>query len=357
MKITDIKTQVVAIPLITTFKTALRTVSQVENVLITVLTDSTLVGFGGAAPATVITGDTVLSIIGGIEVIRDSIVGMDIDTPESILQRLNNCIIGSMSAKAAVDMAIYDLVAKSLNIPLYRLLGGRTHDVATDMTISIDSPEKMAAQSKEKIGQGFTTLKIKVGGNPKLDILRLQFIRQAIGSETAIIIDANQGWSAKEAVLVGKELERRAIAIDLMEQPVPARDYEGLRFVRDNVSFPVYADESVFSPQDALKLIGMQAVDGLNIKLMKCGGIYNALKIAAIAETAGVPCMIGSMMESHVSVTAAAHLAASLTIISRADLDAALFCSINPAQGGISYHGARVIIPDAPGLGIESIST
>ena len=356
MQITDIKIQVVTIPLISTFKTALRTVSQVENVLITMLTDSSLVGFGGAAPAAVITGDTLLSIIGGIEHIRDNVVGMDIDNPESVLQRLNNCIIGSMSAKAAVDMAIYDLVAKSLNIPLFRLLGGRTRDVETDMTISIDSPEKMGADSKQKVSQGFTTLKIKVGGNPNLDILRLQSIRQAIGSETRLIIDANQGWNAKEAVRVGKELERRAIPVDLMEQPVPARDYEGLRFVRDNVSFPVYADESVFSPQDALKLVDMHAVDGLNIKLMKCGGIYNALKIAAIAETAGIPCMIGSMMESHVSVTAAAHLAASRTIIGHADLDAALFCSINPAQGGISYHGSRVIIPDTPGLGIESIS-
>ena len=266
MKITDIQIQVVTIPLITTFKTALRTVRQVENVLITVLTDSGLVGFGGAAPAAVITGDTVSSIVGGIEHIRDNIVGMDIDNSESILQRLNSCIIGSMSAKAAVDMAVYDLMAKSLNIPLYRLLGGRTHDVETDITISIDSPEKMAAESKEKVGQGFATLKIKVGGNPKLDIQRLQSIHEAIDSETRIIIDANQGWSAKEAVQVGKELERRAIAIELMEQPVPARDFEGLRYVRDNVAFPVYADESVFSPQDALKLIGMHAVDGLNIK-------------------------------------------------------------------------------------------
>ncbi len=356
MKITDIKIQLVTIPLKSTFKTALRTVRQVENVLITILTDSSLVGFGGAAPAAVITGDTVSSIVGGIEHIRDNIIGMDIDNWESILQRLNSCIIGSMSAKAAVDMAVYDLVAKSLDIPLYRLLGGKSHAVVTDMTISIDSPEKMAAESTEKINQGFTTLKIKVGGNPQLDILRLQSIREAIDSETRIIIDANQGWSAKEAVQVGKELERRGITIELMEQPVPARDFAGLRYVRDNVTFPVYADESVFSAHDALQLIGMHAVDGLNIKLMKCGGIYNALKIAAIAETAGIPCMIGSMMESHVSVSAAAHLAASQTIIGRFDLDAALFCSINPAQGGISYQGARVIIPEAPGLGIEAIT-
>ncbi|MCF6239114.1 MAG: hypothetical protein L3J79_09970, partial [Candidatus Marinimicrobia bacterium] len=143
--------------------------------------------------------------------------------------------------------------------------------------------------------------------------------------------------------------------IELMEQPVPAHDFEGLRYVRENVSMPVYADESIFSPHDALTLVSMNAVDGLNIKLMKCGGIYNALKIVAIAETAGIPCMIGSMMESHISVAAAAHLAASRTVIKRYDLDAPLFCSFNPAVGGISYQGSKVCFSDAPGLGIESI--
>ncbi|OEU47852.1 MAG: dipeptide epimerase [Desulfobulbaceae bacterium S3730MH12] len=355
MKITGIKSQVVSIPLVTTFKTALRSIDQIENIIVTVLTDSGQVGFGSAAPVAVITGETVSSIIGGIEHIGDSLSGMEIADWENIFQRLNSCIIGNMSAKAAVDMAIYDLLAKSLDIPLYRLLGGMTCNVETDITVSIDTPEKMIAESKERLGRGFDTLKIKVGGDPELDIRRLELIQEAVGSETRIRIDANQGWSAKEAVQVGRELERRGVVIELMEQPVPARDFEGMRYVRDNVAFPVYADESVFSPRDALELIGMNAVDGLNIKLMKCGGIYNGLKIASIAETAGIPCMIGSMMECHISVSAAAHLAASRTVIDKYDLDAPLFCSTNPASGGISYQGSRVCFSDDPGLGIEAI--
>lgn len=355
MKITDINTRLVTIPLITTFKTALRSVDRIENILVTVLTDSGQVGFGSAAPAAVITGETVSSIIGGIEHIRDSISGMEIGNSEKIFQRLNGCIVGCMSAKAAVDMAIYDLLAKSLEIPLYRLLGGVTHDVETDITVSLDTPEKMIAESREKMKRGFRILKIKVGGDPDLDIRRLQSIQEAIGSEIKLRIDANQGWTAKEAVRVGKELEHRGIEIELMEQPVRALDFEGLRYVRDNIAFPVYADESVFSPGDALELTGMNGVDGLNIKLMKCGGIYNALKIVSIAETAGIPCMIGSMMECHISVSAAAHLAVSRTIIGRYDLDAPLFCSMNPAAGGISYQGSRVCFSDAPGLGIDEL--
>ncbi len=355
MKITAINIKVVNIPLITTFKTALRSVDQIENIIVTITTDSKLVGFGGAAPTAVITGETTASICGAIEHIRDNIVGMYFTESENIFQRLNNCIIGNSSAKAAVDMAIYDLLAKALEVPLYQLLGGMINPLETDITVSLDTLEKMISESRKKLNGGFNILKIKVGGDPELDIKRLQSIREAIGSDALIRIDANQGWSAKEAVQVGQELERKGVNIELMEQPVPARDFEGLRYVREHVSMPVYADESVFSPRDALDLVGMDAVDGLNIKLMKCGGIYNALKIAAIAETAGVPCMIGSMMESPISVAAAAHLAASRTIIKRYDLDAPLFCSINPAVGGISYQGSKVCFADAPGLGIESV--
>ncbi|MDX2496249.1 MAG: dipeptide epimerase [Desulfuromusa sp.] len=355
MKITDIKIQIINIPLVATFKTALRSVDQIENIVITIMTDTDLVGFGGAAPTAVITGETTSSIGGAIEHIRDSILGMSLTEVENIFQRLNNCIVGNSSAKAAVDMAIYDLLAKNLKVPLYQLLGGMSSTLETDVTVSLDTPEKMIRESKEQLSAGFNTLKVKVGGDPELDINRLQLIREAIGSEARIRIDANQGWSAKEAVQVGKELERNGVDIELMEQPVLARDFNGLRYVREHVNMPVYADESVFSPRDALDLIGMNAVDGLNIKLMKCGGIYNALKIAAIAETAGIPCMIGSMMESNVSVAAAAHLAAARSIISRYDLDAPLFCSINPAVGGITYQGSRVCFSDTPGLGIESI--
>jgi L-alanine-DL-glutamate epimerase-like enolase superfamily enzyme len=151
-------------------------------------------------------------------------------------------------------------------------------------------------------------------------------------------------------------LLNRGINIELMEQPVAARDFSGLRYVREQLSVPVFADESVFSPRDALELIQMGAVDGLNIKLMKCGGIYNALQIAAIAEAAGIPCMVGSMMESCISVGAAAHFAASRTIVTRFDLDAPFFCSLNPVVGGISYQGSRVCFSMSPGLGIDALN-
>ncbi len=356
MRITNIKTSTIAIPLKTVFKTALRVVDTVENVVVVIETDCGEKGIGSAAPAPVITGETLSSILGGIDHIRSCLIGMDVEDHERLFQKLNSCIIGNMSAKAAVDMAIHDLIGKFFKHPLFRLLGGNAHDVQTDVTISLDTLEKMVLESREKVSQGFSVLKIKVGDDPKLDVQRLQAISSEIGEDIKIRIDANQGWTPKEAVYVGKQLKKRNIAIELMEQPVHAKNFEGLKYVREKVSFPVYADESVFSAQDALKLIEMKAVDGINIKLMKCGGIYNAKKIAAIAESAGIPCMIGSMMECHISVTAAAHLAVSSSAITGYDLDAPLFCSTNPIEGGIDYEGSLIHLPESPGLGIEKLN-
>ena len=356
MKITDITHKTVTIPLVVPFKTALRTVKQIENVLVTVMTDANHCGYGGAAPTAVITGDTLASIRGGIEHIRDHIVGMQIEAAEDLFQTLNNCLVGNTSAKAAVDMAIYDLIAKSQGVPLYRFLGGAGRSLVTDITISLDTPEKMVADCKKRFASGFNILKIKVGNNPELDIERLQAIYDEVGNQVQIRIDANQGWSPKQGVYVGKELVSRGINIELMEQPVAARDFVGFRYVREHLPVPVVADESVFSPRDALDLIQMGAVDGLNIKLMKCGGIYNALKIATIAEAAGIPCMVGSMMESHLSVGAAAHFAASRSIVTRFDLDAPLFCSVNPVVGGIFYQGSNVCFTNTPGLGVEALN-
>lgn len=360
MKIVGITTEIITIPLIKTFKTALRTIDTVENVVVTIKTDTGEKGYGSAAPTPVITGDTLASIQGAIEYISPFLTGLEIINYELLFQKLNSCILGNMSAKAAIDMAVYDLLGKAHKTPLYKFLGGAVNTIETDITISLNPVHEMMEESRQKTREGFNILKIKVGDEPDLDIARLEAIKDAVEDavedDVQIRIDANQGWSPKEAVFVGQEIEKRNIPVVLMEQPVLARDFAGLKYVRDNIALPVFADESVFSPQDALQLINMGAVDGLNIKLMKCGGIYNALKIAAIAESANIPCMIGSMMECSISVTAAAHLAASRSIIKGYDLDAPLFCSSNPAEGGMIYNGSTVSLSDLPGLGIKSIT-
>jgi o-succinylbenzoate synthase len=357
MKITDIQIGHISIPLKKPFKTALRTVNRVEDVVIKVITDTGHVGYGEAPPTGVITGDTTGSIVGAIEeYIKKHIIGMDVENIEEIMLRLDKALVKNTSAKAAVDIAIYDLYGQLYNAPLYMLLGGYRKEIATDITISVNEPEQMAKDSIEAVALGYKTLKIKVGKDASVDIRRMKAIREAVGYDVDLRIDANQGWKPKEAVKTLRQMEDAGLNIEFVEQPVEAHDFEGLKYVTDNVSIPVLADESVFSPMDAMKIIQMRAADFINIKLMKTGGIHNALKICSMAEVCGVECMIGCMLESKISVTAAAHLAAAKSIITKVDLDGPVLCSEDPIEGGAVFDNFRITLNDEPGLGFKKIS-
>lgn len=356
MKITDIKIGRISVPLRTPFKTALRTVNSVEDIIVEVRTDTGHVGYGEAAPTGVITGDTTGAIVGAIQDhIKKTLLGMDIENIEEIMIKLNSCVLKNTSAKAAVDIAIYDLYAQLYNAPLYKLLGGYRNEITTDITISVNDPEEMAKDSIDAINRGYDVLKIKVGKDAKKDMERMKAIRDAVGYEVKLRIDANQGWKPKEAVKLLRNMEDAGLDIEFVEQPVHAHDIEGLKFVTDNISIPVLADESIFSPQDALKVLQNRAADLVNIKLMKTGGIYNALKICSLAEIYGVECMIGCMLEAKVSVNAAVHLACAKSVITKIDLDGPVLCSEDPVVGGVIFDEKKISLPDSPGLGVKSI--
>lgn len=356
MKIVDIFLGSISVPLKKPFKTALRTVDRINDVVVKVVTDTGHVGYGEAPPTAVITGDTIGSIKCAIEeFIKPKIIGLEIENIEEIMKRINNVLIKNTSAKAAVDIAIYDLFGQLYNAPLYKLLGGYRNEITTDITISVNSPEEMVQDSLDAVRKGYKTLKIKVGKDPRIDIERIQSIKKAVGNDIDLRVDANQGWNPKEAVTILREMEDMGLSIELVEQPVKATDLMGLKYVTDRVSIPVLADESVFSLEDAIWIIQNRAADLINIKLMKTGGIYNALKICSIAETYGVECMIGCMLESKLSVTAAVHLAAAKSIITKVDLDGPELCSVDPIEGGPIFKDYRIILTDEPGLGFKKI--
>ncbi|WP_395549092.1 MULTISPECIES: dipeptide epimerase [unclassified Lacrimispora] len=357
MKIVKIETAKVNIPLVTPFKTALRTVDSVNDIVVRITTDDGQTGFGEAPPTAVITGDTHGSILSAIEeFIAPAIVGMEIENLDGIMKKLHGCILKNSSAKAAVDMAVYDLFAKSCGKPLYKILGGGRGEIETDLTISVNGVEEMVVDSLKAVSQGFRILKIKVGKESKKDVERIQAIRQAVGPDIKLRIDANQGWSAKEAVKIIRTLEDMGIGMDLVEQPVNAHDFEGMKFVTSQVYTPILADESVFSPEDAIRIISERAADLINIKLMKTGGIHEALKICAIAESFGMECMIGCMLESKIAVSAAAHLAAGRGIITRADLDGPSLCREDPYIGGPVFDGPKIVMNEDSGMGISRVA-
>ena len=356
MKIQSIEIGKVSIPLKKPFKTALRTVHSAEDIIVKVIADSGEVGFGNAPPTAVITGDSQDSIIAAIrDTLAPKLVGMEIDNLEGIMTALDTGMLHNCSAKAALDIAVYDLFGKCYGLPLYKLFGGYCRSMETDLTISLNEPEEMVRDSLEAVAEGYTALKLKVGNDPALDIRRVQAIRDAVGPNVKIRLDANQGWNAKEAVRTIRRFEADGLDIELIEQPVKAHDFDGLKYVTDHVETDIMADESAFGPYEVFRLLSMRACDLVNIKLMKAGGLHNAVKIAHFAETMGVQCMMGCMLESKVGITAAASLAAGKRIVTRADLDAAVLLAEDPVVGGVSFDKNQLILSDAPGLGITEV--
>lgn len=356
MKITDIRLAKLSVPLHVPFKTALRTVNSVEDVIVEIHTDTGLVGYGEAPPTGAITGDTTGAIVGALrDHIIPTLVGQEIDALEPLMKRLDRSIVHNTSAKAAVDIALYDLYGQMLGAPVYKLLGASRKSITTDITISVNPPEEMARDALAALSRGYDTLKIKVGIDPTLDVARLTAVREAVGKDVRLRIDANQAWTPKQAVMLLNRMQDRGLDIELVEQPVPGRDFEGLRYVTERSYVPVMADESVFSAEDAMTIMQMGAADLINIKLMKCGGIHNALRIASAAEVYGVECMIGCMLEAKVSVNAAVHLACAKSIITKVDLDGPVLCSEDPVEGGSIFDERTITVSDAPGLGVSGV--
>ena len=356
MKIREIKIGKVSIPLKKPFKTALRQVNSAEDIIIKVIADTGEVGYGNAPPTAVITGDSQHSIVAAIrDTIGPQIIGMDIDNLEKIMTTLDVSMVHNNSAKAALDIAVYDLFGQLHGLPLYQLFGGYRNVMTTDLTISVNEPEEMVRDSIEAVAEGYTALKLKVGTDAALDIKRVQAIRAAVGYDIKIRLDANQGWNPKEAVRTIRKFEDLGLDIELIEQPVQARDFTGLKYVTDHVETDIMADESAFGPYEVFQLLSTKACDLINIKLMKAGGLHNAIKIASFAETVGIQCMMGCMLESKVGITAAASIAGGKKIISMADLDAAVLLAEDPVVGGVSFYKNQLIIPSIPGLGITDV--
>lgn len=352
MKITKINTKRVEIPLVEPFRISLGVITSAAQIRVEVETDEGLVGIGEGSAAVLISGETLESIEAAVKIIERDLIGCDPMDIEKIYYLMDRAIAHSPSAKTAIDLACYDLMGKITGTPLYKLLGGYSNTFETDMTVGINDPAYMAEKAKGHVADGFDTIKTKVGTTVEEDVARVKAIREAVGPDVKIRLDANQGWNPKEAIAVINKLAD--YDIELIEQPVPYYDFEGLAFVTAHSPIPIMSDESVFNSKDAMRAVKMHAVDLINIKLMKCGGIREALKINAIAEAAGIECMLGCMAEeSNIGITAAASLGAAMKNITRADLDAHLTLSNIPYKGGVQMTGGKtMVLPDAPGLGI-----
>ncbi len=351
MKIKKIEIYNFDIPLHEPFRIAIGTMAAVNGVLVRVLTDSGLYGIGEACPFLPITGETQESNIAAARAIREIILDKDPLRIEALVDGFGKIVHSNPSAVAAYDMALYDLLGKAAGLPLYKLFGGYRSSFETDLTTGLNTPEKMVASVKKSLALGYRQIKIKVGEDPEMDLIRVAAVREAIGPEVKLRLDANQGWTVPQAMWVLKRME--PYKIEFCEQPVKDSDIYGLKQVRTQSPVPIMADESLFSPADAIKLIKEEACDYFNIKLMKSGGLHNSLKIAHVAAAANLKCMVGCMLETRLGLTAAAHLVASQKNIVFADLDGNSEHQVDPIIGGIKIEKGTIYLPEEPGLGCD----
>ena len=324
-----------------------------ENLAIKITTDDGIVGWGEASPCAEITGDSQATNYATAQIMARLIKGKDATAIEDRMREINSVTVGDPSVKSAFDMALHDIASKAANMPLYKYLGGERREIRTDLTIGIkDTIEETVAQAKDIVASGFDAIKLKVGRPGLEDVAYVKAVREEIGPDISLKIDSNQGWDYPTAVANINAMEE--FNLEYSEQPIAAWDYEGLSRLRNKVTLPICADESVFDHRDALKLVKMDAVDYLNIKLGKSGGIHTGLKINAIAEAAGMKCMIGCFAESRMGLSAAAHLVIARPNIHFIDLDSCYHFKTDPVIGGMTYDdkvGGLVHVPDDIGHG------
>lgn len=352
MRILRLETWPVTMRLVEPYTIAYETVDSTTNVFLRIVTDGGPCGYGCAAPDLQITGETPESVLRALgEVVEPAVRGADALRPAWLLESLRDELRPHCSAKAAFDMALHDLLGKQAGLPVWKLLGGYRESIKTSVTIGILPEAETLERAQDWIGRGFTSLKLKGGADVESDVARVLKVREAVGGEIELRFDANQGFTVEQAVRFVDET--RSARIELFEQPTPKAEPALLARVARQVHVPVMADESLMTLRDAFHLARDELVDMVNVKLMKVGGIADALQINAVARAAGLEAMVGCMDESALGIAAGLHFALARPNVEYADLDGHLVLEGDPAAEAVAIRGGVLYPNDRPGLGID----
>ncbi len=351
LSIKQVELYKVCIPLIEPFITSLGREDYAENLFVKIVTHQRLNGFGECSPYMPINGESTETCFVVGQYFAKILKGRDPLQIEEHILEMDKIIYANSSIKSAFDMALYDIASQHSGLPLYKYLGGSNNKViTTDYTVSIGEPGKMAADALKIKEEGYPTIKVKLGQDGRKDLERIKMIRQAVGNEIPLRIDANQGWSFEEATETLKSLAK--YDIQHCEEPIPRWDFMRLAELKNASPIPIMSDESCGDEHDAARLIQLGACDYMNIKLGKSGGIFKALKMVRLAEEANVHLQVGAFMESRLGMTAFAHFSLCSPLIIHYDFDTALMFKEDPVTGGIKYEKNGVIkVPETPGLG------
>lgn len=354
MKIAKVEVFPVALPLRNPFSIASGTMTHTLHAVVLIATDDGIIGYGEAATWHVVTGYDQHELIWVIErYLGPAIIGMDPFDIEAIMMKMDHVLPKNLMAKAGIEMACQDLCGKTLGVSLSRLLGGSlTNSVEVIQVVDIVPPEDAVRNAAGFVEEGYRCIKIKIGLNPKEDIERVRVVRETVGPDIRLRVDGNQGYDRSSAMKVCKALE--PFDLQWIEQPLPDWDLEGLALLGHTISTPIAVDESICGIHDVYRIARIGAADVINIKLSKCGGITNSLKIAHAAQSMGLSCFLGGCLESGLGTAAALHFAASCpNLCAGAELPGSvIFTDDIIAEPFIPDRGI-ITPPTGPGIGVE----
>lgn len=355
MRITRLEAEPLEMRLTEPYSIAYESIDSAFNVFLQLETDEGFIGLGCAAPDPAITGETAEMVLDGIRnTVEPLLKGADPLRISLVNEQLSEEIPGRPSVRAAVDMALRDILGKKAGLPLWRLLGGFRDRILTSITIGILPADETVKTARARVTEGFRCLKIKGGSEVAEDIEKMIRVREEVGPDITLRFDANQGYSVAQALDFARATGKANL--ELIEQPTPKDSPELMGQVTRESPIPIMADESLVHLQDALHLARAGLIDMVNVKLMKVGGIGEALQIDAVAKSAGIEVMVGCVDEAALGIAAGLHFALARPNVTRADLDGHLGLIGDPSSGAVTIRDGFIYPSEEPGLGCSGLA-